>query len=94
MQTLYGNLKFISIVTATANLIPSGRGKKKRPWSEEECNAVLRYFRCEIAKKITPGKQKCEECIENAKGALNQRDWRDVKYYVKNQITKIRKIGK
>lgn len=41
-----------------------------------------------------PGKQECDECIKKSKGKLNNRSWRDVKYYVHNHISKIKKASR
>lgn len=71
----------------------SKKGKPKRPWSPEETNAVHTFFRTEIKTCIVPGKVKCEQCIEKNK-ILASRNWKDVKYHVKNQISKISKFKK
>ncbi|KAG5871824.1 hypothetical protein JTB14_033038 [Gonioctena quinquepunctata] len=66
--------------------------KGVRPWSKEEKSAVMKFFHSSIKKKIVPGKVQCEECILNSEGALSERVWKDVKYYVKNYITKLSEI--
>lgn len=73
-------------------LIPeTGQRRKVRQWTPQEVEAVLTFFRTDIKFKIIPGKVKCEECISKY-DVLNSRGWRNIKYFVKNQITKISKI--
>ena len=38
-----------------------------------------------------PGKEECLRCITAEPQALKNRDWRAVKYYVKNRITSLRR---
>nr|XP_023019945.1 uncharacterized protein LOC111508612 [Leptinotarsa decemlineata] len=68
--------------------------KGHRPWTQNEKIAVTNFFRVAIKKKIVPGKVMCEECIRNSGEVLNQRRWTDIKYYIKNYITKLNKIAR
>lgn len=63
-----------------------------RPWSEEEKSVITKFFHSSIKNKIVPGKVQCDECISSSDGALSERTWRDVKYYVKNYTTKLSKM--
>ena len=45
-----------------------------------------------IRRERVPGKRDCENCIVKAKGALDCREWTAVKYYVKNQIDKRKRV--
>lgn len=38
-----------------------------------------------------PGKSECVACIKASPGELKDRDWKGVKFYVKNRITAIRR---
>lgn len=70
-----------------------GRSVKKRPWNSKEVAAVINFFRLEIKRGASaPGKAKCDECIEKYKEDLKARSWRDIKYYVKNYITKMSRV--
>ncbi|KAI4470857.1 hypothetical protein MML48_1g16811 [Holotrichia oblita] len=62
----------------------------KRPWSSHEMSAVLTHFKTNIKIGALPGKKECEKCIsENA--VLKDRKWTDVKFCIKNHLTKIKK---
>ena len=61
-------------------------------WTEDEKEAVFNYFSHHIKKGRIPGKVDCEKCIDKAGGSLQRRDWKAVKYYVKNQIDKRNKV--
>jgi len=37
-------------------------------------------------------KRDCENCIPKSNGALERRDWRAVKYFVKNQVDKRKRV--
>lgn len=74
------------------NSQPKIRKVVKKLWSPEESEAVTKFFRVQIKNRITPGKKICEECIKTSNDVLRNRTWRDVKYYVKNQIARQIKI--
>ena len=61
-------------------------------WPEDEKEAVFNYFSHFIKKGRIPGKVDCEKCIDKAGDSLQRRDWKAVKYYVKNQIDKRNKV--
>ncbi|XP_074035310.1 uncharacterized protein isoform X4 [Leptinotarsa decemlineata] len=56
-------------------------------WSQEEKEAVVEFFRMNIKKSIVPGKSQCVKCIEEHP-VLKSRDWKKIKYFIKNQIQK------
>ncbi|XP_028296545.1 uncharacterized protein LOC114461667 isoform X3 [Gouania willdenowi] len=58
----------------------------KIKWSLDEVQAVERSLLTHIRTGRTPGKVDCERCIAAADGALSARDWRAVKFYVRNRI--------
>ncbi|KAJ8931947.1 hypothetical protein NQ314_015099 [Rhamnusium bicolor] len=60
------------------------------PWTSDEKNAVLKNFHIKIKKGIVPGKVECENCIKE-NGELSNRNWKKIKFCVKNEISKIRK---
>ncbi|XP_061579074.1 M-phase phosphoprotein 8 isoform X2 [Cololabis saira] len=66
--------------------------RNKRLWSEEEQQAVRRYFGdfCKLVK--VPGKKDCDACLA-AEPALNTRTWREVKYFVHNSIQSLKRRG-
>ncbi|CAH2003174.1 unnamed protein product [Acanthoscelides obtectus] len=59
----------------------------------KEKEAVLTYFKINIRNSIVPGKVDCMKCIE-AHPLLEQRDWKKIKYAVKNIIDKNKKLKK
>nr|XP_054596482.1 uncharacterized protein LOC129163342 isoform X1 [Nothobranchius furzeri] len=63
----------------------------KRSWTPEECAAVDKHLRRFIVRSQVPGKEECQRCITAAPEALRNRDWKAVKYYVKNRITALRR---
>ncbi|XP_074035237.1 uncharacterized protein [Leptinotarsa decemlineata] len=70
-------------------------GKKciqKRTWTEEESTPVIKFFTSHIKRGAVPGKSQCEECIQKHP-SLSLRKWTDIKFYIKNYITKIKKKG-
>lgn len=63
------------------------------PWSQHEKEDVFRFFKINIKNGIVPGKVDCEKCL-TANNSLKNRDWKKIKFCVKNQIDKINKIKK
>ncbi|XP_055017815.1 glutamic acid-rich protein-like isoform X4 [Boleophthalmus pectinirostris] len=63
----------------------------KRPWTETEKNAVRRQMGKFMALRKVPGKNDCRMCIEKESASLGARTWRDVKYFVYNEIIKIKR---
>lgn len=64
-----------------------------RMWGENESSLVIKFFRSHIKRGSVPGKSQCEECIEKFP-LLRNRRWTDIKFYVKNYITKINRKKK
>lgn len=63
----------------------------KRPWNEKEKTAVKRRMTKFIALKKVPGKDECLMCIAKESPVLSARSWKDVKYFVYNEIAKVKK---
>ncbi|CAL8311163.1 unnamed protein product [Gadus morhua 'NCC'] len=64
----------------------------KKPWTKEETSAVERSMsRKFIEKFVVPGKNDCIACINANPEALKERDWRAVKFHVKNKITALKR---
>ncbi|KAG7458376.1 hypothetical protein JOB18_011951 [Solea senegalensis] len=61
---------------------------RKRPWTAEERTVVLRRMGKFVALRKVPGKNDCQMCICKESPVLNKRTWKDVKYYVHNEIAK------
>lgn len=66
----------------------------KRPWTSRERNAVQRGMAKFIALRKVPGKTDCLLCIGKESPVLRSRTWKDIKYFVHNEIIKIkRRLG-
>ncbi|XP_068746319.1 uncharacterized protein [Montipora capricornis] len=63
-----------------------------KSWTGEEKEAVLKYLGHWIRQGRIPGKLDCEQCISKTNGVLDHRKWSDVKFFIKNQIDKRRKV--
>ncbi|XP_054863044.1 RNA polymerase-associated protein LEO1-like isoform X2 [Amphiprion ocellaris] len=63
----------------------------KRPWNERERTAVKRHLGKFIALQKVPTKQDCLMCIDKESSVLRARRWTDVKYFVYNEIVKIKR---
>ncbi|XP_051803216.1 sarcoplasmic reticulum histidine-rich calcium-binding protein-like isoform X1 [Acanthochromis polyacanthus] len=61
-----------------------------RPWNDQERSAVKRHLGKFIALKKVPAKQHCLMCIDKESSVLRARRWTDVKYFVYNEIVKIK----
>ncbi|KAK5637904.1 hypothetical protein RI129_000132 [Pyrocoelia pectoralis] len=58
---------------------------------KEEKECVLKFFKIDISHGVVPGKTACMQCIqENA--VLKNMDWKKIKYCIKNEIAKRRKL--
>ena len=63
----------------------------KRNWTQEEHAAVQRHLKRFIVMNQVPEKEDCQRCITAEPQALKSRDWKAVKYFVKNRITSLRR---
>ena len=84
---------FMFILYKAFNFCPEGvpRKQAKRPWTEEERTVVHRHMGKFLALKRVPGKKECEICIEQESHVLNNRTWKEVKYFVHNEVRKSKK---
>ena len=64
----------------------SGQKRKKQLFSSISPGAPW------IRRGRVPGKRDCENCIAKANGALDRREWTAVKYYIKNQNDKRKRV--
>ena len=63
----------------------------KRSWTADECAAVERHLRSFIVRSRVPGKMECQRCVDAEAQALANKDWKAVKYFVKNRISALRR---
>lgn len=64
----------------------------KKPWTFEEKSAVEKSMSKKFIERfVVPGKNDCTACIKENAEALKERDWRAVKFYVKNRITALKR---
>ena len=66
----------------------------KIPKEKDEKRAVLQHLGAFITSEVAPGKEACEECIRKSDGALSRRNWTAIKYFVKNEIDRRKKMLK
>ncbi|XP_048032130.1 uncharacterized protein LOC125267237 isoform X1 [Megalobrama amblycephala] len=93
------SVKSIEEPTSTVYLQPKAKTAKKRGkqtaarrcWSADECAAVEKHLKKFITRNQVPGKMDCEHCIEAEPEVLGTRDWKAVKYFIKNRITALRR---
>lgn len=64
---------------------------QKTPWTTEEIQSVLTFFKFDLKKELLPGKEKCTECIKQYP-VLERRKWADIKYYLKNYYARNRRL--
>jgi hypothetical protein len=79
--------------TFSKQITISALGKQvHREWSNAEKKCILDHLGYLVRQGKVPNKQESEECILKGKGVLEKRDWKTVKYWVKNQISKRNKL--
>ncbi|XP_038140622.1 uncharacterized protein LOC119783267 isoform X1 [Cyprinodon tularosa] len=71
--------------------IPGKQTAVRRSWTPDECAAVNTHLKRFIRRGQVPGKEECQRCIDAEPQALRNRDWKAVKYYIKNHITALRR---
>ncbi|KAM9477350.1 uncharacterized protein Hap1MRO34_010195 isoform 2-T2 [Clarias gariepinus] len=64
---------------------------KRRGWTLGEVRAVEKTLKCFIKSGKVPGKSECVACIEASPEALKTRNWKAVKFYIKNRIAAIQR---
>lgn len=58
------------------------------PWNESEKGVLLKKFKVDIKNESVPGKDKCMKIKEKHNDILSRRSWTDIKFFVKNVISK------
>ncbi|CAH1163346.1 unnamed protein product, partial [Phaedon cochleariae] len=61
------------------------------PWNHSEKEVLLNEFKIEIKRGIVPGKAKCTMIKHDHDNILSSRSWTDIKFFVKNVITRNKK---
>ena len=64
----------------------SGRRAKfiRRPWTSDEKKAIFEEMGQYISRGKVPGKVACENTIRKHSDVLKSRDWKAIKYFIKN----------
>lgn len=70
----------------------SGQTVVKQRWTKEEKRAILGRLGRFITSGVVPGKGPCKECIKRSQGALSSRSWTAVKYFVKNEVDRRKRL--
>ncbi|TRY60772.1 hypothetical protein DNTS_029621 [Danionella cerebrum] len=69
-----------------------GRATQKRvPWQKSEVMAVERQMNKFIRSCTVPTKRDCEKCLRAEPETLSNRNWKNLKFYVYNRITALKK---
>ena len=64
--------------------------KPRRPWRDAAREAINRQFGKHMLLKQVPRKDECENA-RKLEAALADRDWKAIKFYVHNEIIKLKK---
>ncbi|KAK0148530.1 hypothetical protein N1851_011137 [Merluccius polli] len=67
------------------------RKPQKRPWETKEINAIEKHMRNFILTCNVPRKEDCDKCLKSELEALKNRDWKALKFYIKNKITALKR---
>ncbi|KAG5865995.1 hypothetical protein JTB14_006249 [Gonioctena quinquepunctata] len=86
------NIKRLSRSEKPKTKVIFGKIRELKAWTKEESSSVISFFNSHIKKGMVPGKSPCEKCIEEHP-SLAHRKWTDIKFHVKNYLTKIRRKG-
>ncbi|XP_059907746.1 uncharacterized protein LOC132457512 isoform X3 [Gadus macrocephalus] len=80
-----------STLPAAAEISEVSRSSQstKRKWTQIEVAAIEAKMGRFIREGKTPGKEECQECIASSPEALKSRDWRAVKFFVRNRIVSL-----
>lgn len=65
--------------------------KRRRKWEAGEVNAVEKHLMKFITTFTVPAKHDCMVCLQSETLALKNRTWTDVKNYVRNRITALKR---
>ncbi|KAL2085049.1 hypothetical protein ACEWY4_020567 [Coilia grayii] len=64
---------------------------KRNTWQPEEIHAVEKHMMNFIRTFRVPGKHDCDSCLKSEPLHLKERDWKAIKFYVKNRIDALKK---
>ncbi|KAF5274676.1 hypothetical protein FQR65_LT16906 [Abscondita terminalis] len=78
-------------LTPTATKKQKKSTHNRQSWTSEEIQLVLSTYRTLIKQKKLPGKLDCEKLMKDKPTLFKGRKWSDIKFYVKNHITKMQK---
>ena len=60
-------------------------------WTEEQREFIKKHLASFIRTLKTPGKTECGACIEKGGDIFNGRSWKDIKFFVYNHNTSVKK---
>lgn len=63
----------------------------KRPWSPNEVNAVMKYFKAHILKGSLATKAECEQCKTAEDPVLRERTVQNIRDFVRNRGLQFKK---
>ncbi|RXG56615.1 hypothetical protein Avbf_05309, partial [Armadillidium vulgare] len=86
----YTSLHGKSRIKRTSN--PTSGKFKRRPWTHEEKDRALIYFKTFVEKQKLPGKEECSKFLEHHPNHFKGRNWLHVKNFIRNKIVSIKII--
>lgn len=65
--------------------------RKLVPWTHEQKTLTKSFFEYHIDHKIPPKKFECEKLAEKYPGVFDNKTWPQIKVFVQNEYTKVKK---
>ena len=65
--------------------------QKRKLWETEEITAVEKHMMNFIRTCCVPGKDDCDKCLDSEPEALKSRNWKALKFYIKNRIVALKR---
>jgi len=78
--------KIISQLYYNNSIYVSEKKNKKTNvlWTPEEKQAVIKNLGSYLSQRVLPGKMACERCIEKSRPVLDKRNWKVIKYFIRD----------
>ena len=86
---MYFFLIYESFVKCISHVVR--RPVQRKKWQPEEIHAVEKHMMNFIRTCHVPGKADCDGCLKSEPLHLKDRDWKAIKFYVKNRIDALKR---
>ncbi|TKS69406.1 hypothetical protein D9C73_003470 [Collichthys lucidus] len=90
MQTRSPDITYLALPSVDSGVF-SKAPQKRRPWQAAEIRAVERQMFQFIRSSTVPSKTNCEKCLRAEAESLHNRNWQNLKFYVYNRITALKR---